>query len=100
MKSEIEVYTSPTCPYCPGAVDLAMQIKDERDDVEVKILSSATKEGFEKAQQYGIQTVPTILVKGPVIKNIIAFDSVPPKDHLNHAIDMSIGKAELKKGFS
>lgn len=56
----IEVFTSPTCPHCPGA--LAMAKAMQMQDVQVIEISTATPQGYAKAALYGVQAVPTIFI--------------------------------------
>lgn len=100
-KSKIEVFTSPTCPHCHPALDLAKQIEKERDDVKVVELSTATPHGHRKAEQMGVMAVPTIFVRGPAYPQTIGFKGLPSKKGLLKAIDISLGKAEWEepKGF-
>ena len=100
-KVRIQVFTSPTCPHCHPALDLAKQIEKERDDVKVIELSTATPHGHRKAKQLGVMALPTIFVKGPAYPQDIGFKGLPSKKGLLKAIDISLGKAEWeeKKGF-
>jgi thioredoxin 1 len=100
-KCKIEVFTSPRCPHCHPALDLAKQIEKERDDVKVIELNTATPHGSRKARQLSIMAVPTIFVKGPSYPQDIGFRGLPSKKGLLKAIDISLGKAEWeeKKGF-
>ena len=62
----IEVFTSPTCPHCPAAVKATETLVEENPELAKHItwseLSTATREGREKAVAYGIRGVPTIVV--------------------------------------
>ena len=100
-KCKIEVFTSPTCPHCHPALNLAKQIEKERDEVKVTELSTATPNGRRKAEQMGVMAVPTIFVKGPAYPENIGFKGLPSKKGLLKAIDISLGKAEWEepKGF-
>jgi hypothetical protein len=48
-KSKIEVFTSPTCPFCPSALKLALEIEKERSDVKVLESSTGTNQGQRRA---------------------------------------------------
>ncbi len=100
-KVKIEVFTSPTCPHCHPALNLAKQIEKERDDVKVTELSTATPHGHRKAEQMGVMALPTIFVRGPAYPQDIGFRGLPSKKGLLKAIDISLGKAEWeeKKGL-
>ncbi|ASJ17375.1 glutaredoxin [Thermococcus chitonophagus] len=62
----IEVITSPTCPYCPIAMQMAREIARKYKGVEVRELSIATPEGRKKAIEHNIMGTPTILINGKV----------------------------------
>ncbi len=100
-KSQLEVFTSPLCPSCHPALDLAKEIEKERDDVKVTELSTATPHGRRKAKQRGVSVVPTIFVKGPAYPQNIGLKGLPSKKGLLKAIDISLGLAkwEEPKGF-
>jgi predicted DsbA family dithiol-disulfide isomerase len=63
---KIEVFTSPTCPHCPGAVKATEKLLDENPELQDKVtwkeLSTASPKGHSKAKTYGIRSVPTIVV--------------------------------------
>ena len=65
-KAVIEVITSPTCPYCPIALQIAREIARKYRGVEVRELSVATPEGREKAMRHNILGTPTILINDKV----------------------------------
>ncbi|MCL7414784.1 MAG: thioredoxin family protein [ANME-2 cluster archaeon] len=69
----IEVLTSPTCSYCPAAVDMARDVANSTQDVLAAEISVATPEGYNKAMSHGVSGVPTILINDKV-----AFVGVPP----------------------
>ena len=56
----IEVFTSPTCPHCPGALEMAKQLAMQMPGIQVVELSTATPQGYAKAAFYDVQAVPTI----------------------------------------
>jgi protein-disulfide isomerase len=62
----IEVFTSPTCPHCPGAVIATEELLKNNPELAEKIkwaeLSTASVEGSRKAREYGIRSVPTIIL--------------------------------------
>lgn len=60
----IEVFTSPTCPHCPKALEMAKQLAMQTPGVQVIELSTASPAGYAKAALYGVQAVPTVFVNG------------------------------------
>ena len=59
----ILVFTSMSCPHCPAAKREVEKL--DRDDVEIHYLGMETDEGQEYATQFGIKSVPTIVLYGP-----------------------------------
>lgn len=62
----IEVFTSRNCPHCPAAVEATKKLLKEnpglREKVKWKQMDTSTREGGNKADKYGIRTVPTIIL--------------------------------------
>ncbi len=56
----IEVFTSPTCPHCPRALEMAKQAAMQTPGIQVVELSTATPQGYAKAALCNVQAVPTI----------------------------------------
>lgn len=76
MSVKLEVYTSQSCPYCPMAVDAAEKaVAEMGDDVEYEHLD--VNANIDKVQEYGIMSVPTVVVDGEV-----AFVGAPQPDEL------------------
>ncbi|WP_456423882.1 thioredoxin family protein [Thermococcus sp.] len=71
-KVVIEVITSPGCPYCPIAVQMAKELEGKYEGVVARELSVATPEGQRKAMEHNILGTPTIL-----IDNRVEFIGVP-----------------------
>jgi len=70
----IQVFVTPTCPYCPRAVRLAHQLAVESDYVRADMVESA--EFPQLAQRYSVMGVPKI-----VINERIEFVGALPEDH-------------------
>lgn len=90
MKATVNVFFSPTCPHCPSAKNLAREISKERDDIDVKEINTMTQEGSMLANQFGIMSVPTIIILGN--DQPIGMTGTPSKGHFNKAIDIALGK--------
>lgn len=79
MAIQVEVFSTSTCPHCPAAIDAAMKAKDELGnaiDVEsVKI--DENMDNRQKAMDYQIMAVPTIVIDGEV-----AFVGAPAESEL------------------
>ena len=101
MVVTIEVFTSPTCPHCSHAKNLAVQVAKECEDVKVVETSTATSKGSRRARMLNVMSVPSVFVKGPEFDRI-GFRGLPPKSRLVDAVKISKGikKWEEKKSFS
>ena len=58
----IRVFTHPVCNGCSTAIRMAQQLSDQRDDVELRIVSLASARGREEAKAEGVLSVPTVFV--------------------------------------
>ena len=75
---KVQVFTSPTCPHCPGAVTVVEQAKEKLGDkINVEILSIADSENRDLAINYGVTAVPAI-----AINNALAFIGAPSLEEL------------------
>jgi len=65
-KLKIEVFTSPTCPHCPGAVRATEELLNENPGLKDKVswmeMSTGSPQGRAKANAYGIRSVPTVIL--------------------------------------
>ena len=66
MVHKIEVFTSPTCPHCPGAVQVVEEAKAIADPANRDL-----------AIDYGVHAVPAI-----AINNSLAFIGAPTLEEL------------------
>ena len=79
MVVKVEVFTSPSCPYCPMAIELVDEVKKEIDDLEVTKIDISIDQ--EKAREYGLMAVPAIALNG-----VVKFVGAPSKEELIAAI--------------
>ncbi|WP_296880934.1 thioredoxin family protein [uncultured Methanobrevibacter sp.] len=84
MAIKVEVFSTNSCPHCPAAIDAAQNAKDKLGDaIDVEVLKiDESNEIRERAINYQIMAVPTIVIDGDV-----AFVGAPTDDEL-------IGKLE------
>jgi small redox-active disulfide protein 1 len=70
MAIKVEVFSTSTCPHCPAAIDAAEQAKDKLGDAidveAVKIDDPGHPENRQRAIDYQIMAVPTIVIDGEV----------------------------------
>lgn len=78
MAIKVEVFTSPSCPHCPAAVQVVDEAKAKLgDSIDVELKSIADEKGREDAISYGIYAVPAI-----AINNEIQFIGAPSLEDL------------------
>ncbi|MCC7554136.1 MAG: MJ0307 family thioredoxin [Methanobacteriaceae archaeon] len=77
MTTKIEVFSTDGCPHCPGAVRMAEEVKQELGDIDLEIVKIDNEENRQRAVDYGIMAVPTI-----VINNNVEFTGAPAKEDL------------------
>jgi thioredoxin 1 len=84
MVVKVEVFTSPSCPYCPMAVEVVEEVEKEMpNDLEVEKID--IMKDREKAIEYGLMAVPAIALNG-----VVRFVGAPNKDELLSAIKEEI----------
>lgn len=69
----IQVFVTPTCPYCPRAVRLAHRMAIESDKVTADMVSAM--EFPHLAQKYGVMAVPKVVVND----GRVAFEGALPE---------------------
>lgn len=80
MVVKIEVFTSPTCPYCPMAIQVVDEAKREFGDaIDVEKIDIMVDR--KKAIDYGLMAVPAIAMNG-----VVKFVGAPDKEDLFEAI--------------
>jgi small redox-active disulfide protein 1 len=62
--TNVEVFTSSTCPYCPMAVEVVEEAKEKVGGFEYTVIN--IMEDRTKAVEYGIMAVPAIAINGVV----------------------------------
>ncbi|NYT18442.1 MAG: thioredoxin [Methanobacteriales archaeon] len=80
MVVKVEVFTSPSCPYCPMAVQVVEEVEKEMpNDLEVEKID--IMKDREKAIEYGLMAVPAVALNG-----VVRFVGAPNKEELLSAI--------------
>ena len=77
MTIKIEVFSTDSCPHCPSAERVAEEAKNELNDIDLEIVKINSEENRQRAINYGIMAVPTIVINGQV-----AFTGAPTKEQL------------------
>ncbi len=100
MKVTVELFTSPTCPFCPVAKKTASEVvqslASKGEEVELTEFSTATKQGMAKANEYGIAHVPELVVYGDSQEKIL-IEGSPSAQSLERAVRMAQGKEEIPR---
>ena len=93
-KLEIEIYTSPTCPYCPAALRMLQKaVTIYGEAVHVTKVDVTSPSGQELAGFYKVQATPTIVMNG-----IVKFRGPPPSESiLFEEIEKYVNKDVAKK---
>jgi len=80
MVVKVEVFTSPTCPYCPMAIEVVESAKRNLgDSIEVEKID--IMQDREKAIEYGLMAVPAVAING-----VIKFVGAPSLEELMDAL--------------
>ncbi|MEM2139088.1 MAG: glutaredoxin domain-containing protein [Candidatus Woesearchaeota archaeon] len=90
--TKVEIFTSPTCPYCPHAVKLAKDLLKEGYDFKLVETSTGTYEGQERAKSLDVRSVPTLFITGSETQERIGYVGVPSKQSFIKMINIAEGK--------
>jgi len=67
MTTKVEVFTSPSCPHCPGAIRVVEEAKEKLGDkIKVELMDISDPEKREKAISYGVMAVPAIAINDEI----------------------------------
>jgi len=81
MVVKVEVFTSPSCPYCPMAIEVVNEVEKEMPGtLEVEKIDIMVDR--DKAVEYGLMAVPAIALNG-----VVRFVGAPSKEELASAIE-------------
>ncbi len=84
----IQVFVTPTCPYCPSATGLAHQFAIESDLIKSDMVE--VTEFPHLAQKYAVMSVPKI-----VINETVQFVGVLPEDHFVQHILLAVKPSKI-----
>lgn len=84
MAIKLEVFTSPTCPYCPMAKEVAEEAKGNfGDSIDIEYVDITTDR--QRAIDYGLMAVPAIAINGE-----IKFVGAPSLEELETSIKQEL----------
>lgn len=68
MAIKVEVFSTNSCPHCPSAIDAAQVAKGKLGDaIDVEVVKiDESEENRQRAIDYQIMAVPTIVINGEV----------------------------------
>ncbi|MEE1157293.1 MAG: thioredoxin family protein [Methanobrevibacter sp.] len=67
MVIKIEVFKTDSCPHCPAAVSAAESAKAKfGDQIDVEIVNANDPANIDRAREYQIMAVPTVVIDGNV----------------------------------
>lgn len=82
---KVKFFTSPTCPKCPSAKELAKELESEGADVEQHDIS--IPDGLAEAQLYQVMATPTIVITDESNNEIKSWrGEVPAKDEVESSL--------------
>ena len=58
----LSVFTHPACSGCGAAVEMGWELVQALEGIELKTVKLENREGLERAQQFGIKTIPTMII--------------------------------------
>jgi len=90
---KIQVFVTPSCPYCPRAVRLAHQFAMVNDRIDGSMIEALEFEDL--ANEYGVMSVPHIVING----SYTFIGAVPETQFLNYLFDaLEGGKGPEQEG--
>ena len=58
----LSVFTHPACSGCGAAVEMSWELVQDFEGLQLKTVKLENREGLERAQQCGINTIPTMII--------------------------------------
>ncbi len=89
---KIQVFVTPSCPYCPRAVRMAHQFAMVNDKIDGSMVEALEFEDI--ANEYGVMSVPHIVING----SYTFIGAVPETQFLNYLFDALQGKQGPTEG--
>jgi glutaredoxin len=99
-EAKIEVFTSPTCPFCPGAVKVAEELAKDMPGIKVVETSMGTEKGRKRAQNNDVRSVPTLFITGTGYPDRIGYVGAPSKDKLKKMVNIATGNEKWEEPVS
>jgi len=93
-KAKLFVFSSPTCPHCPMAKNLAQQAVKEREDVHYVDVMSGSHAAEKLFKKFEVQSVPTIIITGPEYPSNIGLRGAQAIPTLHKYLNLALGIKE------
>lgn len=101
-KATLYLFTSLTCPHCPAAKLFAEQVRKERGDFTIAHVVSGMPGAERLFRKFDVQSVPTIIIKGPGYPHRIGLRGTQSPKTLHKYLDLALGiqkEHKPQKGF-
>lgn len=89
MAIKVEVFSTSTCPHCPAAIEAAEKAKEKLGDAieveAIKVDDPSNPENRQRAIDYQIMAVPTIVIDGEV-----TFVGAPSEEELIDVLESKL----------
>lgn len=82
---QVQVFTTPTCPYCPPLASMAIAMAQENPHIKAEIVEIS--EFPHVATKYQIQGVPTV-----ILSDVLMFVGAVPEENFIDAINQAYDK--------
>lgn len=81
VRVRLELFYSPICQLCPRVREVIMRLDEDYDEVRIEEVNVLSPEGLRRAEDYGIRSVPTI-----VLNSRVKLTGVPSRGYLINMI--------------
>lgn len=88
----VQVFTTPTCPYCPPLASMALAMAQENPHIKAEIVEIT--EFPHVAAKYQIQGVPTV-----VLSDVLMFVGAVPEENFVDAVNQAYNKVRAPSGL-
>ena len=89
----IQVFVTPTCPHCPGAVRMGHMMALENEHIKADMVEA--QEFMELSRKYGVMGVPRVVIN----EDTVFEGSLPEENYLDYVLQ-AVGKVEEKTDIS
>lgn len=80
---ELKLFVQPNCPKCPAAKAIAQELKNRREDIDLKILDISDRENYFTALMLQISSTPAFAIG----EKTLFVGEVPTIEELSRKLD-------------